>query len=127
MLPFPTDASSFFVWLVSPGAQGLILTLGLERWPWFQLQTSTFKRWSTFIGSLLWPFPTTVLVAWLGLVEVAFPVTPQEYVLWGTGLALQGLVVWATTQYGHQFDPQTSVNRAKAPIEARPNTVVVVK
>lgn len=113
MLSVPTDSAEFFLWLASPAAQGAILALLLQRWAWFEAKDSKFKAWSTFLGSLLYPIPTTALAVWLGLIQITLPATPQEWVLLVANLMLQGFAVWAGSQFAHQNDPQMSLARLK--------------
>lgn len=108
MIPFPTDPKEFVAWLGSPAALGFMITLVLERWAWFQAKPPDVKKALVLliaIGLVL-----LGAAGQMGLALVAIPTTFAGWMGWLLSLAMQGLIAWAATQYGHSADPA----RAKA-------------
>lgn len=105
MFPFPTDPLEFIKWLASPIAWGLIVTLVLERWSYFQGLTSKQKKWGAFLGFIVLAF-VAVGLTHIFVAPIVFPSDPRGVSLWALGVVMQGVTSWGASQYGHSADPE---------------------
>ena len=97
-LPFPTDLTSFVTWLGSSAGMAFVEATLLEQLPYWEKLSSNAKRAVVFALSMALP----ILSTWL------LGATQPEHltaVQWYLNLALQGLFVWASSQWMHAVNP----------------------
>ncbi len=101
ILPFPTDLSSFVVWLGTVGAGGVIVALLLERIPQFKNWKSPIKSYAVLALFVALPF---LAAAGQWALTALDPIILAR-VQWVVGTALTGLLAWGVSQYSHASDP----------------------
>lgn len=92
--------------LLNPVVVGGLLSLLVERWAWFQVQTASAKAWLALVIALLLP-PAGLLLG-LGL-GVYLPPADGSVFAWLAGQVIsaigQGIIAWGTSQFAHSLDP----------------------
>jgi len=96
----PATLLAFVQWIASPAVAALIVSVGLERWSWFQSLTSSEKTYGVLLLFVGLPFVSQILA-------FALAQLPADVVATVNGVyvtALSGLAAWALSQFVHKWD-----------------------
>lgn len=106
MFPFPLTPNEFVVWLGGATAAGVIFSVLLERFLFFQKLDAKVKCYVVLALFVLLPLVAMVIQFYLGLYDKPLPTTPYGWVTLILALLIQGLMSWSASQLAHPIDKQ---------------------
>lgn len=110
--PFPTDASSFVLWLMIPTSWSTVLSILLERWQWFQVLEPVKKH--TFIVVAFAFLSVAAPLLGMAYGKVPAPVMPVDWVTFLLNSLLMGLWSYNSSQFAHNVDVTLMASKVKA-------------